>query len=72
MYRIDKFLKYYNSLDVQTEIEHGVWVKAKPLPFYYGIFTRGYWKMKWGHLKDAIEVLKGKADVVTWENKNEG
>lgn len=67
MYRIDKFLRYYNSLDCKMEIEPGVWVNAKPLPFYYGIFTKKYWKIKWGLLKDAKEVLKGKADVIVWD-----
>lgn len=29
MYRIDKFLRYYDSLkDIQMQIEDGVWVHA--------------------------------------------
>ena len=44
MYRIDKFLEYYNSLNgASTEIEKGIWVYAKPIPFYYGFFTKKYW-----------------------------
>ena len=41
MYRIDEFLKYYNSLsDAGCQIDDGVWVNAQPLPFYNGIFTK--------------------------------
>lgn len=68
MYRIDKFLEYYNSLkDNQVEIGKGVWVYAKPLPFYYGIISKSFWKIRWQRIKDAYIVLKGKGDVVTWE-----
>ena len=45
MYRIDKFLKYYDSLkDTQSEIEPGIWVNSQPLPFYYGVLTKEFWK----------------------------
>ena len=68
MYRIDKFLKYYDSLkDTQTEIEKGVWVNAQPLPFYYGLLTKGYWINKKQRKRDAKAVLKGTAIAVTWE-----
>jgi hypothetical protein len=67
MYRIDKFLEYYNSLsDCGVEIEEGVWVKGKPLPFYYGVLTREYWTVLKDRLKDAYQVFKGKADAVRW------
>ena len=70
MYRIDKFLQYYNSLkDCKCEMAKGVWVNAKPLPFYYGVCTKGYWKERIKRLKDAYQVFRGKADAVTWENK---
>ena len=70
MYRIDKFLKYYDSLKgTQTEISPGVWVNAIPLPFYYGIFTKDYWIERKQRKKDAKAVLQGKAIAVTWENK---
>ena len=69
MYRIDKFLEYYNSLDTGTEISPGVWVGARPLPFYYGILSKGYWRERKQRRKDAKAVLKGKAIAVTWENK---
>jgi DNA phosphorothioation-dependent restriction protein DptG len=69
MYRIDKFLEYYNSLyDCQTEIEKGTWVNAQPLPFYYGILTKEYWKERKQRKKDAKAILKGEAIAVTWRN----
>lgn len=67
MYRIDCFLKYYNSLsDTQVEIEKGIWVNAKPVNFSYGIITKKYWLIKYSCLKDAVKVFLGKADAVTW------
>ena len=70
MFRIDKFLKYYDSLkDIQTQIVPGVWVNAQPLPFYYGILTKGYWRERKQRKKDAKAVLKGKAVAVTWGTK---
>ena len=69
MYRIDEFLKYYNSLkNTQMEIAEGVWVNSIPLPFYYGILTKEYWKERKQRKKDAKAVLQGKAIAVTWEN----
>ena len=69
MYRIDKFLEYYNTLnDTQVEIAPGKWVNARSLPFYYGIFTKEYWKERKQRKKDAKAVLQGKAIAVTWEN----
>jgi len=66
MYRIDRFLEYYNRLgSTQAEITKGVWVNAQPCPFYYGILTIGYWQEKRQKLKDAIAVFKGKAVAVT-------
>ena len=68
MYRIDKFLQYYNSLkDTQMEIEPGVWVNARPLPFFYGIFTKKYWEERRQRKKDAKAVLRGNAIAVTWK-----
>jgi len=71
MYRIDKFLEYYNSLsDCQQEIESGVWVNARPLPYPNCIrdfFTKDYWSKRKQRRKDAKAVLKGKAIAVTWE-----
>lgn len=68
MYRIDKFLEYYDSLsDAQVEIEKGVWVNARPLPFPYSIFSKEYWEKRKQRKKDAKSVLKGKAIAVTWE-----
>ena len=65
--RIDKFLKYYESLKgCDTEVSPGVWVHARPLPFYYGILTKGYWKERRQRKKDAKAVLKGEAIAVTW------
>ena len=70
MYRIDKFLEYYNSLkDVQMQIVPGVWVSARPLPYYPGILTKQYWRERKQRKKDAKAVLKGKAIAVTWESK---
>tara|TARA_Y100000310_G_scaffold311548_1_gene357931 strand:- start:16746 stop:16958 length:213 start_codon:yes stop_codon:yes gene_type:complete len=70
MYRIDKFLNYYhNSLkSCQCEIEKGVWVNARPLPFYYGVFTKGYWREWLQRRRDAKAVRQGKAIAVTWES----
>lgn len=69
MYRIDEFLKYYNSLkSCQTEIEEGVWVNALPIPFYPGILTKEYWKERKQRKKDAKAVLRGEAIAVTWKN----
>ena len=69
MYLIDKFLKYYNSLnDAQCEIEEGVWVNAQPLPFYNGILTKDYWRERKQRKKDAKAVLKGDAIAVTWKS----
>ena len=66
--RIDKFLKYYNSLrDCQAEIEPGVWVNARPLPFYPGILTKQYWRERKQRKKDAKAVMKGEAIAVTWK-----
>ena len=74
MYRIDKFLQFYNDLQAQMEIEPGVWVKARPLPFYYGILTKEYWAQRKQRKKDANAVLKGEAIAITWksdiDNKN--
>ena len=68
MFRIDEFLKYYESLnDTQAQISPGVWVNARPLPFYYGILTKEYWKERKQRKKDAKAVLSGKAIAVTWE-----
>lgn len=70
MFRIDKFIKYYNSLEgVDMEISKGVWVHAQPLSFSNGIFTKEYWKERKQRKKDAKAVLKGKAVAVTWENE---
>jgi hypothetical protein len=70
MYRIDKFLEYYNSLrDVGVEIEPGVWVNAQPMPFYNGILTKDYWRERKQRRKDAKAVLRGKAVAVTWESE---
>jgi len=70
MYRIDKFLQYYNSLkDTQMKIETGVWVNAQPLPFSYGIFTKKYWEERKQRKKDAKAILKGKAIAVTWNKE---
>jgi len=66
--RIDKFLKYYNSLkDNQVEIESGVWVNARPLPFYPGILTKDYWRERKQRKIDAKVVMKGDAIAVTWK-----
>ncbi len=71
MYRIDKFLEYYDSLKGnQCQIEEGVWVNARPLPFYYGIFTKGYWSERKQRIKDAIAILKEDAIAVTWKGPN--
>ena len=68
MMRIDKILKYYNSLkNVQCEISPGVWVNDRPLSFYYGILTKEHWKERKQRKKDAKAVLKGEAIAVTWE-----
>jgi hypothetical protein len=68
IYRIDKFLEYYNSLkDCQMEIEKGIWVNAKPLPYYYGALTLDFWKIFFRKLKECFYVLSGKAIAVTWE-----
>lgn len=73
MYRIDKFLKYYDSLKgVDTEIDNGVWVHAQPLPYYNclgDLFTKRYWRERKQRKKDAKAVLKGKAIAVTWEKE---
>jgi len=70
MYRIDEFLRYYDSLaDNQVEIKKGVWVNARPLPFYYGVLTKAYWKKRKQRKKDAKAVMKGDAIAVTWETK---
>ena len=70
MYRIDKFLEYYKSLDGEgTEIEPGVWVNAQPLPFYNGILTKDYWRERKQRKKDAKAVMKGDAIAVTWSSK---
>jgi len=69
MYRIDKFLQYYNSLkDTQMEITKGVWVNARPLSFYHGFLTKGYWRERRLRKKDAKAIMQGKAIAVTWEN----
>jgi len=68
MYRIDKFLEYYNSLkDTQCCLDGKIWVNAQPLPFYYGICTKGYWRQRKKRRQDAKAVLKGRAIAVTWE-----
>lgn len=68
MYRIDKFLKYYESLEVNMEIEPGIWVKARHLPFYHGILTKEYWIQRRQRKKDAKAVMEGKAIAVTWKS----
>ena len=70
MYRIDKFLKYYSSLkDCQCQIEPGIWVNARPLPFYYGVLTKEYWEERKQRKKGAKAVLKGEAIAVTWNSE---
>ena len=70
MYRIDEFLKYYNSLNgTQQEIADGIWVNAKPLDFEPGILTKEYWIQRKNRKKDAKAVLKGDAIAVTWKNE---
>jgi hypothetical protein len=70
MYRVDEFLRYYESLHgTSTEIEPGRWVYSKPIPFYPGFFTKLYWKNFKSRLVDAWAILRGKADAVTWENR---
>jgi hypothetical protein len=69
VYRIDKFLQYYYSLNkTQTQIDEGVWVNARYLPFYPGFFTKQYWKEWNQRRKDAKSVMQGKAVAVTWES----
>ena len=71
MYRIDKFLEYYNSLKGNQRCFDGkVWVNARPVPFYPGILTKEYWKERRQRKKDAKAVLQGKAIAVTWEQEN--
>lgn len=66
--RIDKFLKYYDSLsDTQCQIEPGVWVNARPLSFYNGILTKDYWSERKQRKVDAKAVMKGEAIAVTWK-----
>jgi len=68
IYRIDKFLKYYDSLkDNQMEIEKGIWVNAKPLPFCDGFLTKDFWKEIWSRIKNAWVIIRGNGDVVTWK-----
>jgi len=50
----------------QSEIEPGVWVNHMPMPFYYGILTKKYWKIRKQRIKDAKAVLNGEAIAVTW------
>lgn len=70
MYRIDKFLEYYDSLKgCGMEIESGVWVNAQPLPFFNGILTKEYWVEREQRKKDAKAVLQGKAVAVIWESE---
>jgi hypothetical protein len=70
MYRIDEFLKYYNSLkDCQVGEYDGKWVHAQPLPFYDGFLTSGYWKQKISNLKDAWHIFKGDAIAVSWKSE---
>ncbi len=70
MYRIDKFLRYYDSLSgTQCCLDGKVWVNSRPLPFYYGICTKGYWRERKQRIKDAKAVLQGKAVAVTWESE---
>ena len=75
MYRIDKFLEYYNSLkDTQCEIESGVWVNAQPLPYYNclgDLFTKEFWEKRRQRKKDAKAVLRGTAIAITWERIGE-
>jgi len=72
MYRIDKFLRYYDSLKGdQNEIEEGVWVNALPLPYpncMCDLFTKRYWRERKQRRKDAKAVLQGKAVAVTWRH----
>jgi hypothetical protein len=70
MYRIDEFLKYYNSLkDCQVGDYDGKWVNAQPLPFSYGFLTLRYWKEKINNLKDAWHVFKGDAIAISWKHE---
>jgi len=70
MFRIDKFLEYYNSLKgTGMEMAPGVWVNARPLPFYYGILTKEYWKERKQRKKDAKAVMRGDAVAVTWKSE---
>lgn len=71
MYRIDKFLEYYNSLSlngVKTQISPGIWVNARPIQFCYGVFTKEFWRERKQRKKDAKAIMSGKAVAVTWES----
>ena len=69
MFRIDKFLDYYQSLSgTQMQLENGRWVNARPLPFYPGFLTRDYWRIRRERRRDAKAVRQGKAIAVTWDN----
>lgn len=68
MYRIDKFLEYYHSLQDTQTCYGGKWVNARPLPFYYGFLTKDYWRIRKRRRKDAKAVRQGKAIAVTWED----
>ena len=68
--RIDKFLEYYKSLDGNQTCYDGVWVNARPLPFYCGILTKEYWRERKQRIKDAKSILKGDAIAVTWKGLN--
>ena len=68
MYRIDKFLEYYKSLDdCDCEISPGVWVHAQPLPFPHYILEKGFWREMKKRIKDAKAIMQGKAVAVTWK-----
>ena len=73
MYRIDKFLEYYNRLEgCQCCYDGKVWVNAQPLPYPFfirDIFTKAYWRERKQRRKDAKAVLQGKAVAVTWESE---
>jgi hypothetical protein len=67
MYRVDEFLEYCTRPNRAKSCYDGKWVNARPLPFYYGILTKGYWIERKKRMKDAKAVLQGKAVAVTWE-----
>jgi len=50
--------------DCQSQLPDGRWVNGRPLEFYYGPATAGYWRAILHRALDAWQVFRGRAEAI--------